>query len=415
MCVAPIGKVLEINNGKGLCDFEGVKKEVTLMLLPQAKIGDYVVVHAGYAVQIVKDYKKLLQEMVTRNVQGERLLALIAEENAKFGHQELKIMNFCGTHEYSIVKYGLREILADNIRLIAGPGCPVCVVPEEEIMTAWALLEKEDVILTTYGDMYRVPTAKGALKDAKALGYDVRVVYGVDEAVKLARSTDKQVVHLAIGFETTAPTTASALLEAADLKNFSLLSSHRFSAPVMEYVLTNNQLDAVLCPGHVAAIIGEQPFEAVVKKYNLPGVISGFEPLDVLESILMILKQKNSGDIKLENQYERVVEDKGNTVAREAMDKVFKPEDAVWRGFPCLPASRMVLRDEYAEFDAVKKFNLQDKIEVKKKTACLCGKVLQGRHPSECSLFNHKCNPENPAGPCMVSQEGPCFIAFQYQ
>jgi len=416
MCVAPVGKVISIQGTQGVCDFEGVKKEISLMLLPTVQVGDYIAVHAGYAVQVVKDYKKLLQEMVTRNVIGENLLAKIEEENKKLDNKEIKIMNFCGTHEYSIVKYGLRDLLPANIHLVAGPGCPVCVVPEEEILTALELLENKDIILTTYGDMFRVPTSQGSLKEAKAKGKDVRVVYGVDEAIKIAQGTDKPVVHLAIGFETTAPTTASALLQADGLTNFFILSSHRYSAPVMEYVLQNNTMEGVICPGHVAAVIGEEAFLGVVDEFKIPLVISGFEPLDILETIALILEQINNKEAKLENQYARMVEEKGNAVAREAMEKVFTTQDAAWRGFPVLKNSRMVLREEFTQFDALKKFALREKNQGENaKNGCLCGKILQGKHPSQCGLFGKFCQPENPQGPCMVSQEGPCFIAFQYQ
>lgn len=416
MCVAPVGKIVSIKGTQSVCDFEGVQKEISLMLIPTAQVGDYVAVHAGYGVQIVKDYKKLLQEMVTRNVLGEQFLAKIEKENDQLGGKEVRIMNFCGTHEYSIVKYGLRDLLPENIKLVAGPGCPVCVVPSNEIITALNLLEQEDIILTTYGDMFRVPTPLGSFREAKAKGKDVRIVYGVDEALRIAENSDKEVVHLAIGFETTAPTTASALLQGAGLKNFSLLSSHRYSFPVMEYVLTNNKMDGVICPGHVAAVIGEEPFAKAVELFNLPLVISGFEPLDILETICLILEKINRGEAALDNQYVRVVEEKGNKTAKEIMEKVFTVQDASWRGFPVLKNSRMVLKDEFAQFDALKKFAFPEaKEEEVAKNGCLCGKILQGKHPSQCGLFGQSCSPENPQGPCMVSQEGPCFIAFQYQ
>lgn len=415
MCVAPVGKITRIQGKQGICDFEGVEKEVSLMLLPTAKEGDYIAVHAGYAVQIVKDYKKLLQEMVIRNVLGEQILARIEGENERLGEREVKIMNFCGTHEYSIVKYGLREILPNNIKLVSGPGCPVCVVPTTEILTVLNLLEQEDIILTTYGDMFRVPTPQGSLKEAKAKGKDVRVVYGIDEAIKIAQNTDKQVVHFAIGFETTAPTTASALLEIDQLENFSILSSHRLSGPVMEYVLRNNQMEGVVCPGHVAAVVGEEIFQQAVEEFKIPLVISGFEPLDVLETIALILEQINNKNIHLENQYARLVEQKGNQVAKEVMEKVFTVKDAAWRGFPVLKSSRLVLKESFAKFDALKKFALKEDEEGQvANKGCLCGKILQGKHPSQCGLFSQSCRPDDPQGPCMVSQEGPCFIAFQY-
>jgi len=415
MCIAPVGKIVRIQGNKGICDFEGVEKEISLMLLPTAKEGDYVAVHAGYGVQIVKDYKKFLQEMVASNIIGERLLARIEELNQELGKREVKIMNFCGTHEYSIVKYGLRELLPENIQLVAGPGCPVCVVPAAEIITALKLLEQEDVILTTYGDMLRVPTPLGSLKEAKAEGVDVRVVYGIDEAVKIARSTARQVVHFAIGFETTAPTTASALLEAEDLDNFSILSSHRYSAPVMEYVLRNNPMDGVICPGHVAAVVGEEVFRQVAQAFKTPLVISGFEPLDVIETVALILEQIKANDPHLENQYLRVVCDTGNPIAKETMERVFTGTDAVWRGFPVLAGSRMVLKEEFAKFDALKKFAFSEQEEGETaQQGCLCGKILHGKHPSQCGLFAKACRPDDPQGPCMVSQEGPCFIAYQY-
>lgn len=415
MCVAAFGQVTELMGKNAVVSFRGALKQVSVVLLPKVALGDTVVVHAGFATEIVKDPQKVYRDVVASDAYARQLLDAIEKENRRLREREYRIMNFCGTHENAIVQYSLRDLLPPNIRLISGPGCPVCVTPEEEIAMGLELAEKENLILTTFGDLLRVPTRWGSLEQLRLRGVDVRIVYDISQALAIARESDSEVVHFAVGFETTAPGTAAAIQEAGDIGNFSILSSHRITPPAMEYVLSNSQIDMLLCPGHVAMVTGTTPFDALVKKYSVPCVVSGFEPVDILQSILMALSHDGERSQSAMNQYAHVVSEKGNVLAQRLMNETFALKDANWRGVGRLPDSRLVLKNKYSRLDAETRYGLQMPAPEKAGTnrpACLCGEVLKGMNPRLCPNFGGKCTPENPIGPCMVTREGACSIAY---
>ncbi len=413
MCVAAVGMVQSIQGQRAVINFKGALQEVSIALLPRVQTGDYVVVHAGFAAEIVQDVPKLYREVVATDARARQLLDAIEREADKIPQAKIRIMNFCGSHETTIVQYGIRELLPGNIELMSGPGCPVCVTAVEEIALGMAAVKEHGVILTTFGDLLRVPTPWGSLEQLREAGADVRVIYDARQALQLARESKREVVHFAVGFETTAPVTAAILKEAAGLANFSVLSSHRATLPAMEYVLGQNQLDAVLCPGHVAMVIGERPFGAIFNLHQIPYVIGGFEPIDVLEGILLLLQQIRLPGDKNNNQYERVVQADGNILARQLLTDVFARTGSYWRGLATLPDSRFILRDEYRNFNAEQRFNLIMPDRSPNKTdACRCGNILSGSNPRQCALFARECTPGHPVGPCMVSPEGSCRIHY---
>ncbi len=413
MCVAAFGRITEIKENNAVVSFRGALKEVSIALLPKAKIGDTVVVHAGFATEIVKDPQKVYRDIVASDAYSRQLLDAIEKENARLNEPELKIMNFCGTHENTIVQYSLRELLPPNIQLISGPGCPVCVTPEEEIALGLSLAKKENVILTTFGDLLRVPTRWGSLEQLRLDGVDVRMVYDISQALEIARETKTEVVHFAVGFETTAPGTAATIHEAGSIGNFSIISAHRITPPAIEYVVSNSKLDILLCPGHVAMVIGASPFDSIVKKYGIPCVISGFEPTDILQAIYQTMRQLGSDDRTVINQYENVVNEDGNQTAQKLIKDTFILTDADWRGIGMLPASRLILNDKYKAFDAESKFSLKMPVKEKNEAkTCMCGEVLKGMKPQLCPNFGKSCSPEKPLGPCMVTGEGACSIAY---
>lgn len=413
MCVAAFGKVTKLMGKNAVVSFRGALKEVSVALLPKVGIGDTVVVHAGFATEIVKDPQKIYRDAVATDAYARSLLDAIEKENKRLHERELKIMNFCGTHENTIVQYSLRDLLPPNIQLISGPGCPVCVTPEEEIAMGLQLAKKKNIIFTTFGDLLRVPTRWGSLEQLRLDGIDVRMVYDISQALDIAKGSKKEVVHFAVGFETTAPGTASVIQEAGNIKNFSVISSHRITPPAMEYVIENSKMDILLCPGHVAMVIGTSPFDMLVKKYGIPCVIGGFEPVDILQAILEALYQYGKSGSSAINQYKHVVREKGNLLAQNLMNETFTLKDANWRGVGILPQSRLVLKSKYRSFDAEAKFGIRmPEKEETAKSACMCGEVLKGMKPQLCPNFGKTCTPENPAGPCMVTGEGACSIAY---
>lgn len=325
---------------------------------------------------------------------------------------EIKLMNVCGTHEMTIVKHGLRDLLPENIKLIAGPGCPVCVTPASEIDEAVELAQQGKLI-TTFGDMYRVPGSSRSLSDVKTEGAEVEIVYSISDAVEIARDNlDREVIHAAVGFETTAPTTAAEIFRGPP-ENFSILSSHRIMPPVMEFLLSSEEtdIDGYICPGHVSTIIGSNPYEPLSEKFKVPQVIAGFEPLDVLLSVLMLLQQKAEGRNEVENEYERFVKPDGNQEAKRLMREVFTSVDDIWRGFPIVPGSKLELREEFESHDAREKFDIPVKKEKEFAEGCRCDEILKGLiSPPDCPLFLTNCKPDSPKGPCMVSVEGTCSV-----
>ena len=329
--------------------------------------------------------------------------------------KKINIMTLCGTHENTVAKYGIRSLLPSNISLVPGPGCPVCVLPDEELQKAMYLLQNADVVLTTFGDMARVPYNGISLFMMRSMGYDVRVVYSIFDAIALADKVDKPVVHLAIGFETTMPSTALALMDKPD--NFYVLCSHRFFVPAIEHLLEDRDIkvDGFINPGHVSAIVGSKAYESFSKNYGIPQVISGFEAEDVVESIYLLLGMIMNNERGVVNQYKRVVSEHGNVEAQKVMRKTFVSSDALWRGLGMVRNTGVKIKSLYKKWDAEHEFKdlLADFVpeEDIKKRACRCGDVLKGLcTPKDCKLFMKTCTPRNPVGACMVSIEGACNI-----
>ena len=324
----------------------------------------------------------------------------------------IKFCHVCGTHEWTITHYGLRSLLPSNIEVIAGPGCPVCIVPAAEIDEAVQIAQK-GVVITCFGDVLRVPGSHKSLLEAKAEGADVRIVYGVSDAVSLARvEPKKEFAFFAVGFETTAPTTAVEVLKKPP-QNFSFLSSHRLIPPAMELLLGvgDLQIDGFLAPGHVSVIIGMKPYELFPRVYRMPTVVAGFEPVDVLMGIYMLLKQNKEKKPRLENEYSRMVKWEGNTKALKVMDKAFKVIGSNWRGIGRLPNSALKLRKELEAFDANEKFGIHVEQGKDILLGCECHLVIIGKiKPDECPMFMKACTPQKPVGACMVSSEGTCRV-----
>ena len=331
-----------------------------------------------------------------------------------------KFMHVCGTHEDTITKHGLRAILPNNMDIVAGPGCPVCVTHPEKIELALKLLEEiRDITLTTFGDMFRVPSQYGrSFSHAKAKGFDIKVVYSISDAVKMAKDNkDKEVVHFAIGFETTAPSTASSILQDPP-QNFSIISAHLAIPPVLDYLLASGELgvQGLILPGHVSAIIGVKAYEFLVDKYNVPQVVAGFEPLDVFMALSSLLRQVKEDEIMVDNVYGRVVKPEGNLKAKQIINEVFRLENAKWRGLGNVPNTGLQLKPEFAQFDAGMKFDIEPpEIARDMEAGCRCSDVIKGLvKPDECQLFGRVCTPHDPRGPCMVGIEGTCAIAYKY-
>lgn len=345
------------------------------------------------------------------------LAAKIIQEIRKLDPgRRIKIMHVCGSHEVTVTKYGLRSLLPNWVEVMAGPGCPICVTTSGEIDEAIELAKRGHIV-TTFGDLFRVPGTRASLADAKTDGADVRIIYGAADAVEVAkRNPGQEVIHVAIGFETTAPAIASELLREPPA-NFSLLVCHRLIPPAMKFLLASGEvaLDGFLCPGHVSTITGSKPYEPISEKYEVPQVIAGFEPIDVLLGIWMLLKQINEKRHEVETEYTRSVRPEGNLIAQEKIKQVFEVIDKPWRGFPVIPSSAFELRPDFKHFDAHERYNIHVEGAVDLAKGCRCGEVLRGLvYPHECSLFGKVCTPLKPVGPCMVSSEGTCNIAFKY-
>jgi hydrogenase expression/formation protein HypD len=325
---------------------------------------------------------------------------------------KVKICHVCGTHEWTITHYGLRSLLPENVEVIAGPGCPVCIVPAAEIDEAVQLAQK-GIVVTCFGDVLRVPGSQMSLLEAKAAGADVRIVYAVSDAVEMAkREPDKQFAFFAIGFETTAPSTAVEALGNPPL-NFSFLVSHRLIPPAMELLLGvgDLQIDGFIAPGHVSAIIGMKPYELFPRVYRMPTVVAGFEPIDVLMAVYMIVKQVSEGAARLENEYPRVVKWEGNTKALDLMNRAFMVTSGNWRGIGRLPDSALQLRESLKDFDARAKFGVKVEQGRDILLGCECHLVIIGKiKPNECPMFMKACTPAKPIGACMVSSEGTCRV-----
>jgi len=332
--------------------------------------------------------------------------------------KKINLMEVCGTHTVAIFRNGIRKMVPSNINLISGPGCPVCVTPISYIDEIIALSREEDFIITTFGDMIRVPGSTSTLEKEKTDGADIRIVYSTLDALEIARNnSSKKIVFMGVGFETTSPTIASAVLKAQKEKinNFSVLSVAKIMPPAMKVLLEGKEvnIDGFICPGHVSAIIGSRPYNFITTQYKIPCVICGFEPLDILQSIYMLDKQIEDDRAEVEIQYERAVKPEGNKIALDKINEVFKVVDSDWRGIGNIPLSGLEIQDKFEQFNA-RKFKVKIE-ETKEPKGCRCGEVLRGVIiPPECPLFREACTPENPQGACMVSTEGTCAAYYKY-
>ncbi|MEU2615530.1 hydrogenase formation protein HypD [Micromonospora sp. NPDC007271] len=334
--------------------------------------------------------------------------------------RQYKFMEVCGGHTHTIYKHGLEDYLPENVSLVHGPGCPVCVIPMGRVDDAIAIAHEPGVIMTAFGDMMRVPGGSGSFFDAKAAGADIRMVYSPLDALKIARTNpDRRVVFMAIGFETTSPSTAMTVLRAAaeGIDNFSVFCNHVTILPAIKAILDSPdlRLDGFLGPGHVSTVIGCRPYEFIARDYGKPLVCAGFEPLDLLQSVFMLLEQLAEGRCEVENQYTRVVPWEGNLRALEAIGRVMELRPYFeWRGLGFISHSALRMRDEYAAFDAERLFDVPG-VRVADPKACQCGEVLKGvLKPWECKVFGTACTPETPIGTCMVSSEGACAAYYNF-
>ncbi len=343
----------------------------------------------------------------------------LAREIRKLARQPLQFMEVCGTHSHAVGRFGLKQLLPETITLLSGPGCPVCVTPTAEIDWALELADREDTVVTTFGDMMRVPGSRQSLADLRAGGAQVQVVYSPMQALEVAEAhPNREVVFIAVGFETTAPTVAVTVKTAAErgLANFSILCCHKLIPPAMHALLSSGEvkLDGFLCPGHVSTVIGLAPYEEIIRAYRVPCVIAGFEAHDIMKGLRALVAQTVEGRAEVENEYARTVRPEGNPAARAAVAEVFEVCDATWRGLGLLPASGLRLREEYAQFDAARRFGLRPG-DAQEHPLCHCGEILRGvTRPTECPAFGAACTPERPLGPCMVSSEGACAAAYRY-
>jgi len=330
------------------------------------------------------------------------------------------LMEICGGQTHTIMRYGLDELLPSNIELVHGPGCPVCVTPLETIDKALELAARPEVILVSYGDMLRVPGSATDLFTVKARGGDVRIVYSPTEALKIARQNpERKVVFLAVGFETTAPANAMAIWQARkeSIGNFSVLASHVLVPPAIRALMTSAhcRVNGFIAPGHVCTVMGYEEYEALVRDFRIPIVVGGFEPVDLLEAVLMLVRQLEKGEARAENQYVRSVNYRGNLRAQRVVQEVFEIADQKWRGIGTIPASGLRIRDEYGDYDASRLFGLAS-ITVEEPAECISAQVLQGlKKPTDCPAFGMRCTPQNPLGAPMVSSEGACAAYYNYR
>jgi len=333
--------------------------------------------------------------------------------------RQINIMEVCGTHTVALFRNGIRATLPKGIKLLSGPGCPVCVTDQGYIDTVLDLADRDDCLIATYGDMIRVPGKNGSLETRKSTG-NVRIVLSSEDALQLAKDNPgKTVVFVAVGFETTAPATAVVVRQAAsdNVDNFCILSNHKLVVPAMHALLAdmNNKIDAFLCPGHVSVIIGYGAFRGIVEQFSRPCVVAGFEPMQIIEGLAEICRQLTEGKAEVKSIYTAVVTEQGNKLAQDVIAECFEPADGYWRGLGKIEKSTLKLKDKYGQFDAMQQFGITETPAEEETTGCRCGEVLCGLiDPPACKLFGTKCTPEHPVGPCMVSSEGACAAWFKY-
>jgi hydrogenase expression/formation protein HypD len=333
--------------------------------------------------------------------------------------REVHLMEVCGTHTVAIFRSGIRSVLPQTISLLSGPGCPVCVTDQGEIDAFIELARIDDVIIATFGDLMRVPGTQSTLQKERAAGKDIRIVYSTFDALEIARRNPaKKVVFLGVGFETTAPTIAAAILSAAQTgpRNFSVISAHKLVPPALEALIAAGQIciDGFILPGHVSVIIGLNAYRPFFDRHRIPCVVAGFEPTDILQAINLLVEMLENGRPALYNAYPRAVTPEGNTKAQQILDEIFEPADARWRGIGVIPQSGLKIREQYAAHDAQKRFTVKVP-DVKPPQGCACGEILIGtKTPPQCALYKRVCTPTDPVGPCMVSTEGTCAAYYKY-
>jgi hydrogenase expression/formation protein HypD len=347
------------------------------------------------------------------------LILAVAEKIKSVSKKDIVLMEVCGGHTMAIHRFGLNSLLPPNIRLVSGPGCPVCVSSQQFIDKAIAFSRIPGIIITTYGDLIRVPGSSTSLEKERAAGRDIRIIYSVLEAVDIARDNRaKKVIFPGIGFETTAPATAAAIIRARqeNISNFFVLSAHKVMPPVMKALVEEGvKIDGFIAPGHVTAITGTSIYNELAEKYRLGVVVSGFEPSDMMQAVLMLVTQIESGTPEVEVQYRRVVSRNGNPIAQKLLDEVFEYGDDRWRGLGLIPDSGLKITGEFSLFDAEKQVEVEVPVSTEPK-GCICGQILRGlKTPEECRLFGKKCTPSDPVGACMVSGEGTCATYFKYR
>jgi hydrogenase expression/formation protein HypD len=341
------------------------------------------------------------------------------EESCRKLGRPVRIMEVCGTHTVSIFRNGIREILPENLKMLSGPGCPVCVTHMGYIDTMLELAERDECIIATYGDMMRVPGEGGSL-ETKATKRDVKVVLSSIDALESAKSNpEKVVVFIAVGFETTTPASAVVVKEASEqgINNFCILSNHKLVVPAMRSLLSdkNNSIDGFLCPGHVSVIIGSSAYKEIVEEFSRPCVVAGFEPVQIIEGLAEICRQLEEGKAEIDSVYGAVVKPEGNIKAQEIIDECFDVLDGYWRGLGKIEKSTLQLKEKFSEYNAYERFEITDE-SGEDKSGCQCGEVLCGLiEPPECKLFSSACTPDSPVGPCMVSSEGACSAWYKYQ
>ena len=346
------------------------------------------------------------------------LVVQIIDKISSLTSRKVFLMEVCGGHTWAIQKFGIPSLLPENIRLLSGPGCPVCVTSKKYIDQAIAYSRLSDVIITTYGDLIRVPGSSSTLNKEKSKGSDIRIVYSILDALQIARrNPSKRIIFLGIGFETTAPVSAAGIINAADekLANFCLFSSHKIMPPAMAALIEEGvSIDGYIAPGHVSTITGSHIYDDIPAKYSIGCVISGFEPLDILQSIYLLIKQIMDNNFKVEIQYKRAVKPEGNIKAQNIMKEVFNLRDDWWRGLGILQNSGLEINEKYSEYDAEKilQVNVEKVIE---EPGCICGEILKGvKTPGQCGLFGRQCTPADPIGACMVSNEGACNAYYRF-
>ncbi len=355
----------------------------------------------------IKEYRnEALAKGIIRAIQSE-------------SQKELSLMEVCGTHTMSIFRHGIRSVLPENISLLSGPGCPVCVTAQKDIDAFIKFSGVENVILTTFGDLMKVPGSGSSLAKEKASGADIRVVYSMFDAIKIAKNNEqREIVFCGVGFETTIPTIAAGILSAMKegIENFSVYSANKLTPPALAALMETPgvNIDGFILPGHVSVITGTDAYRATFEKYDIPSVIAGFEPVDILDAILRLIRQNENNSHALKNAYPRAVSDMGNIKAQTIMKQVFETSSAVWRGIGEIPFSGMNMKQQFSRFDATVKFDM-DIPDSPEPAGCSCGDILMGlKTPEMCSLYKKKCTPTDPVGPCMVSSEGACAAYFRY-